>query len=183
MNDDDHDERSCQCAGAFAGFAALVTTIADPATYDAAMADFRRRLAAVKRGEASIVARRDRLEVLKQAQLAAYEKEHADLSRRLDVALAAKPGYEERRHRIFELTMAWRVVGEDADVQRGLKSPRFSALEKALSAHGIQPSQADVDPSHGRPTDDEFGVEPAPHVSAGSSLTHRRERSMRRVEA
>jgi hypothetical protein len=105
------------------------------AKLDRQFAETQAKLADVERQAAAIVAKaeNDVREINAQARA------------RLEAAEIAEQELVEREQKISRLEQSWRYIGEPGDVLSGLRSPEFSPLQKARTAHGL-PLIKDPDP-------------------------------------
>jgi hypothetical protein len=135
------EDRIEHVVGQFAAFAGLVGILSDPKMFDAQMADFRRRLASAKQGEAELVARRKQLDEHERTKRADIERESAALAERSGAAFDGDQDYRKRLAKHRALVNAWKICDEDEEVARGFRDPIVPPLEKARRAHGGAPSR------------------------------------------
>jgi hypothetical protein len=89
-------------------------------------------------------ARREAAAIVEAAQAEVKAMQEA-ATQRLEAAAAAEGELALREQKIARLESAWRNLGEPQDVLAGFKSPQFSAVQKARTAHGLPPGK-NVDP-------------------------------------
>ena len=116
--------------------AELLAIIASPDRHATLVGELKAKTAAAEEGAAALVVELETFDASARDTAAALASEKDALLGRHVAAVTKTNALEPRRARLAELRAAWVNIGENDHVVRGLQSPQFDPLTKALAAFG-----------------------------------------------
>jgi hypothetical protein len=125
---------------AFELFKNLLALVANEKAFKVRLAGLHRALQAADETQKKLVAAQTEFEAYQTKVRAELAEELAALRKRQAAVEVGEGALVEREEHIRRLELAWKHLGEPADVQSGFRHPEFTPLQKAQRAFAQQPA-------------------------------------------